>query len=374
MSQPPQRPLTDIRRDIRHVDDQILNLVAQRMALAREVGAAKLEQALPIKDFRVEKDVIERARTRAAQLGLYPELAEALTRLLIQYAVAAQDEFHKEAKRTHTGPRKRVLIAGGRGRMGRWLTEYFEGFGHEVSHFDQAPAAPAPQALFTELSPSALAHDVIVLATPITVTAGLIERLAAAHSPALIFDICSLKTPLVPALEAAARQGLAITSVHPMFGPGAQLLAGRNIIICDVGGSQVAARAAAAARSLFVDTTAAVVDMPLKRHDELMSYVLGLSHMTSLAFAEALAQSGRSFAELRAVASTTFNAQLEVTQAVSEENQELYYEIQAENSHTPEVIGAMKAALDAYAQVIGRSDRAGFRQLMNRGRSYLGGT
>ncbi len=373
MSDSKQRPLPDIRHDIRQVDDQILKLVAQRMALAREVGAAKLAHALPIKDFRVEKDVIERARTRAEELGLYPELAEALTRLLIQYAVAAQDEFHKEAKRTNTGPRQRVLVAGGRGRMGRWLTEYFESFGHEVAHFDRADAPPAPQTLYTDLAKAAAAHDIIVLATPISATAPLLDRLAATRTKALVFDICSLKSPLVPALEKAARQGLAVTSVHPMFGPGAQLLAGRNIIVCRVDGSPASVQATTAARALFADTTASVVEMPLAKHDELMSYVLGLSHLTSLAFAEALAQSGRAFAELRAVASTTFNAQLEVTAPVTGEHQDLYFEIQAENGHTPEVIAAMKAALDAYGATVARADRDGFRALMERGRVYLAG-
>lgn len=371
MSDQKQRPLSEIREDIRAVDDQIMKLVAERMLLAREVGAAKLAQALPIVDFRVEKDVIERARARASALGLYPELAESLSRLLIRYAVAAQDEFHAEAKRPATGSRKRVLIVGGRGRMGAWLTDYFEGFGHEVAHLDQPDAKGAPQKLYADLT-AATAHDVVVLSTPISATASVIDALRQLRCQALIFDICSLKTPLVPALEAASRAGLSVASVHPMFGPGAQLLAGRNIIVCQVDASAAAAAAAAAARALFTDTTAAVVTMPLAAHDELMSYVLGLSHMTSLAFAEALARSGKAFAELRQVASTTFNAQLDVTVPVTGENHDLYYEIQAENRHTPEVIGAMKAALDAYAQAIKSGDRTAFRELMERGRGYLG--
>jgi chorismate mutase/prephenate dehydrogenase len=373
MTEKPPRPLPDLRKEIRAIDDQIMRLVAQRLTLAREVGEAKLALDLPIKDFRVEKDVIEAARARAGELGVYPELAESLSKLLIGFAVAAQDEFHKEAKRTHTGPRKRVLIAGGRGHMGRWLTAYFESYGHEVAHLDQAGAPPAPQTLYTHLAPAG-AQDVIVLSTPITATPGLITQLTAARSPALIFDISSLKTPLVPTLEAAARAGLTVTSVHPMFGPGATMLAGRNIIICQVDASPAATAASAAARALFADTTASIVEMPLVKHDELMSSVLGLSHLTSLAFAEALARSGRAFGELRAVASTTFNSQLEVTVPVTGEHQDLYYEIQKENRHTPEVIAGFAKALDAYRDVIARGDRDAFRVLMERGRRYLGGS
>jgi chorismate mutase/prephenate dehydrogenase len=252
------------------------------------------------------------------------------------------------------------------------MTEFFESFGHDVSHLDRADAPEAPQTLHTDPA-RASAYDVVVLSTPISATPALLEALTAARSKALIFDICSLKTPLIPALEAAAQAGLLVTSVHPMFGPGAEVLAGRNIIVCRVGDSGPAAEATAAARAFFADTTASVIEIPLRRHDELMSYVLGLSHLTNLAFAEALAGSGRTFSELRAVASTTFTAQLDVTVPVAGEHQDLYYEIQAENRHTPHVVSAMKKALDDYAATVAGGDRAAFRALMERGRSYLTG-
>jgi chorismate mutase/prephenate dehydrogenase len=113
--------------------------------------------------------------------------------------------------------------------------------------------------------------------------------------------------------------------------------------------------------------------MPLGEHDRLMGYVLGLSHLTNLVFAEVLAQSGIPFESLSNVASTTFNAQLEVTRPVTRENQDLYYEIQVGNAFSSELLGHMEAALINYGDAIRGEDRKRFRELMEAGRSYLEG-
>lgn len=362
-----QSQLKDLRQRVRDLDDQILQLVAERLDLARAIGQVKVDSNLPIKDYKVEKEVIDRSRARARELGLYETLAEDVSRLLIKYAVMTQDEFQRQRQTQSQQPARKILIVGGRGRMGRWLSEYFDSFGHAVSHWDSQASGACNYPLVTSLDAAAMTHDVIVLATPISKTPGLLDELANTKSRALIFDICSLKTPLIRALEHAADQGLRVASAHPMFGPDVDMLTGRNILICHVRNEE----ATAATRALFEGTTAHLVDLPVTRHDELMSYVLGLSHLMNLVFAEVLATSGLPFGALANAASTTFNALLDVVRPVVTENQDLYYEIQAENGHTPELISRLKRGVDAYAKTLQAQDRDGFRTLMERSRRYL---
>lgn len=351
--------LKPLRERIRAIDDQLLELIAERMRLARDIGALKLAQNLPVKDYKVEKVVLAANLAKAAEVGLYGEMAEAFTRLLIRYSVEAQDDLHAKNKKRHAG--SKVIIAGGRGRMGQWLTEFFESFGHDVQPFDLQQT--------TSLADTCAHADVVILSTPISTTASLIEQLTKAKTKALVFDICSLKTPLLASIRAAVAAGLKITSVHPMFGPSAEFLAGRNILVCHAGH----AGATSAARALFADTTASLAEIPLERHDELMGAVLGLSHMTSLVFAEALATSGLTLPELQGAASTTFNAQLGVTAPVAAENPDLYFEIQAANAFTPTVLQGFRDALDAYAKAIASGDRSAFKTLMAKGRRFLHG-
>ena len=363
--------LDKLRASIRAKDDAILKLVAERIQLAKEIGKVKLAHNLPIKDFQVEKDVINRARQKAREIGLYEQLAADQAKLLIQYAVMAQDEFHSRAMTRGDRDHHKILVVGGRGLMGRWLSDFFDSFGHQVTLFDQAKVDRAggedryPQK--SDLAEAIAGQDFIVLATPISVTAQIIEALVKLQTKATIFDIASLKSPLIPAIEQAEKAGLAITSIHPMFGPDVELLAGRNIIFCDCQNPALTNKALA----LFEKTTANLLRMPLSQHDEVIGYILGFSHLHNLVFGQVLTQSGIAFTKLAEAGSTTFNAQLGVTAPVVNENQDLYFEIQAENTFTPQLIAGIRKALDQFDQSICEKDRDGFRKLMQQAKDYL---
>jgi prephenate dehydrogenase len=88
-------------------------------------------------------------------------------------------------------------------------------------------------------------------------------------------------------------------------------------------------------------------------------------------FARVLVRSGIPFKELSTVASTTFNTQLDVTLPVINENQDLYYEIQAENSFTPKLIEILKEELASYSKAIVDQEPAAFKVLMEESREYL---
>ena len=368
----PLDELAKLREQVRAIDERFYQLAAERLALARQIGAVKKAANLPIKDYKTEKDVLERSRVKAKEFGLPQCMGEDLAGLLIRYAVQAQDEFHRQIDRARSEPTQQVLIAGGLGRMGLWLSEFFDSFGHRVTHY--TPHLPATKAagssrypLVHDLTGEARHADIVVLATPISATPALIDQLTDSGTKALVFDICSLKTPLIPAITRAQAKGLAIGSVHPMFGPNVEVLAGSNIVLCDHGNQATLERL----RALFAMTTANLHTVPLATHDRLMSYVLGLSHLSNLVFAEALTRSGESFHELNLVASTTFQSQLRLSLPVVHENEHLYYEIQVENSYTPQLLTLLQQSLAQYGKAIHSRDEALFCNLMTAARDYF---
>lgn len=360
--------LTELRRELRQVDDAVYSLLAQRQELARKVGEAKLSKGLAIKVPAVEKEVRGNARARAAQLGLSAELCEEMARLLIRYSCHEQEEGQRRAS-GRAAEQKNVLIVGGLGLMGQWMARFLASSGHAATLWDtRAPVPESPFPFATDLTAAARAAQVIVLATPVSVTAQVIDRVAKSATDALVFDICSLKSPLIDAIERARRGGLRITSIHPLFGPDVRYLAGRNILFCDAGEGAACDEATA----LFKTSAANLVRIPIARHDELMRHVLGLSHLISLVFADTLVRSGVELRELVQSGSTSFLAQAGVTGAVVRENRDLYYEIQAENVETPSLLEGMRQALEAYASAIAGRDREGFKALMQRSGEYFG--
>ena len=186
----------------------------------------------------------------------------------------------------------------------------------------------------------------------------------------VVFDIASLKSPLLASIRKAREAGARIASVHPMFGPSAVLLSGRVVAVCDCGDADAAKRA----RSLFEGTALRIAEFPVDRHDHLMSYVLGLSHLVNLVAARALALSGTEFKELAKVASTTFKKVVSTAVEVVNENPGLYFEIQNLNPHSAEVAELLGKAVREIEDVAisSRADRAEFERLMLAAREYFG--
>jgi chorismate mutase/prephenate dehydrogenase len=212
-----------------------------------------------------------------------------------------------------------------------------------------------------------LDFDLIVLATPLSVTAGLLQALAERRPRGLIFDLGSLKTPLRAGLNALVAAGCRVTSLHPMFGPDTDLLSGRHVIFIDLGDREALEQA----QALFAPTMAERVVMGLDEHDRLIAYVLGLSHALNIAFFSALAESGEAAPRLARLSSTTFDAQLDVAGRVAAESPELYFEIQSLNEYGGESLQALQQAVERLVVAVKSGDAGEFTAIMNRGRAYL---
>jgi chorismate mutase/prephenate dehydrogenase len=356
--------LDELRSTLTDLDEQLLGLVARRQMLSEEVAAVKRATGRATRDFGREREVILRARTTALRLRISPDLAEALLRQLIQSSLTTQ-EHARVAAGAH-GSGKRALVIGGRGKMGVWFAEFLASQGFDVAISDPAGSLPG-FAQLTDWQRDALDFDLIVLATPLGVTAGLLQALAARAPRGLIFDLGSLKTPLRAGLDALVKAGCRVTSLHPMFGPDTELLSGRHVIFIDLGH----AAALAEAQDLFAPTMAERVVMDLDEHDRLIAYVLGLSHALNIAFFTALAESGEAAPRLAKLSSTTFDAQLEVAARVAAESPDLYFEIQSLNEYGGESLLALGAAIERVVSAVKNQDAAAFTALMNRGRAYL---
>lgn len=356
--------LKELRDQLTRLDADLLALIAERQRLSGEVARVKRATGQATRDFQRERDVLLNARAAAGKLGLSPALADNLLRLLIQSSLATQERAQVTAQGQGAG--RHALVIGGCGKMGRWFVEFLDSQGFEVEIADPA----GPLASFThraDWQSGDLGQDVIVVATPLGITAAILAQLARHRPPGLVFDIGSLKTPLRASLAALAAAGVKVCSLHPMFGPDTDLLSGRHVIHVDVGRPD----AVAEAQSLFASTMAEQVVTTLDDHDRLIAYVLGLSHAINIAFFTALAESGEAAPRLARLSSTTFDAQFAVASLVAGESPALYFEIQALNEYGGESLAALAAAVARLQTLVAGQDAAGFARLMRQGQAYL---
>lgn len=364
MSVSPEDDLQALRRALAELDRQLLEIVAARQNTASRIGELKQEMGKATRDYAQEKEVIERARKVAEDLSLPQPLSDDILSLLIRHSLASQEQqrlaFHAEG---HGRP---VLVVGGAGKMGRWFVRFLDSQGYAVEVADPAGAVEGHPHL-SDWRDSSLDHHLIIVASQMRTTAGILAELRERQPQGIVVDISSLKSPIRKELFSLVEAGVRVCSIHPMFGPDTGLLSGRHVIFVDLGQPDTLAEV----RRLFEPTMAELVEMDLEDHDRLIAYVLGLSHALNIAFFTALAESGEAAPRLARLSSTTFDAQLAVASSVARDNPRLYFEIQSLNEYGTESLSALLYAVERLRSVVRASDEEGFVTLMARGREYL---
>jgi len=363
--------LNSLRTQIREIDNQILELTAQRMQLARQVGEYKRRHNLPIKDYKVEKVILERSASIAKSLGIYQDLAQTILKTLIEYSVVEQDEIKQLQPSAKGALAKEFLIIGGFGNMGRWFANFFDSLGHKVSVFDESKKnANSKFPIVDSLEDDLSAFDYVFLATPMQASNQLLQFFTTKKLPGIIIEISSLKSPITTGLAAADQVGLRTVCIHPMFGPDAEFLAGRNILFCE---RDAHAPAMDEVEQIFSVTSANLIRLPFNMHDRMMNYILGASHLINLLYASLMKDSGINLATLESMAGTTFAKQLAVTKGVVWENQDIYFDIQFYNQETDHLFTVLKKNIDLFRESIIGNHRSEFKDLMSQARIYFEG-
>ncbi len=355
--------LDELRKNLSVVDRRLVEMIAERQRIVADIGKTKQMAGTGTRDYAREKDVLDMGRKQAAEMGVDPDLVENLLEMLIRTSLESQERDRVVAEGRGDG--RHALVIGGAGKMGRWFADFFSSQGFATTIADTT-VEDGPSH-FKNWTDAGVDYDVIVVAAPLAVSGRILAQLAVLKPKGLVFDIGSLKSPLLDGLRELQSAGCRVTSLHPMFGPDTRLLSGRHLIFCDVGDAE----ATASAKELFSATMVEQLDMGLEDHDRLIAYVLGLSHALNIAFFTALSESGEAAPRLAQMSSTTFDSQLLVSQAVAQDNPHLYFEIQNLNKFGLGPLDALCEAAGRIRETVAGGDEKAFVDLMQKGRDYL---
>ncbi len=334
-----------IAETVRQKDLEIIKLIKERNEAAKLLSRDRIEN--------IETCVRELFAEEGEAAGLDPSLMRSI-------AASVCEQSHISCPVPLTDDPKRISIVGGAGKMGKWTGDLLSAAGHEIDVID--PASGNGRTL-----EDCKDSDIVIVSVPIHAADGVLRTLdKICKDEALIFDLTSLKSTIVSTLrDMASRRN--VCSVHPMFGPSAKSMYGRNMIICDCGN----AFAVKQASDLFSGRGANIRVMDVDDHDKYMSYVLGLSHAVNIVFFTVLERSGITYRDMQSVASTTFRKNMDTNLSVALEDPTLYYEIQHMNSHRDEMLEMCIQAVKDLREASLSDDGTQFRDLMDRGRRYF---
>lgn len=351
------------REKIATIDFQILQLISERLTIAQHLGTIKKNEGLSIRDYKVEQQVLTRCLKQAKELDISVNMTQKLVDLLLNEAIKVQEE--KEIKESITNHIKKVLIIGGLGKMGKWMTGFFKSSGYMVDIVDVAGSKA--NSINSFLPGNLNTYDFIAICTPLDKIGSILTRITDLKPNGVIFDIGSLKSHIILELLQASKKGLKITSLHPMFGPNIRTLGGRNVILASCGSMEADTKV----RNLFKETACNLMEIPVEDHDKYMSLSLGLSHAINLLFGMVLAKSGFNYQCLNNFSSTTFLKQARTAREVFTENPELYYSIQKFNTHKEKLYENLASSVENLKELILADSSVDFKNFVNECRIYF---
>jgi chorismate mutase/prephenate dehydrogenase len=167
--------LDELRRQLDQLDQQLLQIIAARQATSREIARVKRSTGYPTRDYGREREVLLGARNYAGNLGISPDVAETVMRLLIRSSLTTQERASVAAQASGSG--RRALVIGGAGKMGAWFVQFLGSQGFEVEVADPKAAAAGITGM-VDWRESPLEQDLIVVAAPLGATNTILSELA----------------------------------------------------------------------------------------------------------------------------------------------------------------------------------------------------
>ncbi len=337
-------PLAALRERLDVVDARILDLLAERNEIVREVGLAKLASAVPVFVPRREGDKVERFRREAATRGLDADWAEDFLRMIMSASRASQslDRFPSATPEPRT-----VLLVGGYGGMGTLYGKVLAASGHVVRKLGRDD--------WDEVAELARGADVVIVTVPIRDTSEVLRSLAphlAANT--VLADFTSNKGEVLP-LMLAVHPG-PVVGLHPMHGPDVANLSKQLMLVCPGRGPE--SYGWLLAQCELWGMRLKEVD-PL-RHDQAMHLIQGMRHFLALVHGSFLKTVGMSPAEILDFSSPIYRAELMMTGRIFAQDAELYADIVLANEERRSLLTRFLEHHERLITMVEQDDKDGF--------------
>ena len=184
------------------------------------------------------------------------------------------------------------------------------------------------------------------------------EEVVKAISPALhagqvVMDICSIKEAPVKTMHQHIKNAT-VLGTHPVFGPGSNGVKHKAYVLTPTNAKEQAF--AEHFKQWLEKEEAHVFIMTPKKHDELMSVVLGLPHFLGLVACETLLEQ-KNLPETKKVAGTTYRMLFTFAEATALETPDLYASVQTNLANLGEIEDLFMAKAQELLTLIKNKDQ-----------------
>ncbi|NVD05784.1 bifunctional chorismate mutase/prephenate dehydrogenase [Vibrio sp. JPW-9-11-11] len=347
--------LNHLRDQIDAVDKQILDLLAQRLALVEQVGEVKSEHGLPIYAPDREAAMLASRRQEAEKIGVPPQLIEDILRRTMRESYASE----KDSGFKCLNPQLRsVVIVGGNGQLGGLFGRMFKLSGYDVKVLGSQDWQHA----------DALLEDagMVVVTVPIHLTEGVIEKLGKLPDDCILCDLTSIKSkPLAAMLN--VHQG-PVVGLHPMFGPDVPSLAKQVIVYCDGRGAENYQWLL----KQFSIWGASLCQIEAEEHDHGMTLIQALRHFTSFAYGLHLSRENPNIDKLLQLSSPIYRLELAMVGRLFAQDPNLYGDIILSSQENIDMIKRFHRCFGEALDILDSHDKQAFVTSFNHVSHWFG--
>jgi len=219
----------------------------------------------------------------------------------------------------------------GAGKMGVWFARFCKEKGDDVILADRKEArlARLGKELGVETTTDFFQAIKIADRIMICVSISSFEEVTKKIGPTVregqaVMDICSIKEFPVKVMHDNIKHGL-VLGTHPVFGPGSKGVKHKAYVLTPTNAAEE--KYADEFKKWLEKEEAHVFVMTPKKHDELMSVVLGLPHFMGLVACETLLEQ-KDFPSTKQVAGTTYRMLFTLAEATALETPDLFANLQ----------------------------------------------
>lgn len=347
--------LAALREQIDAVDKQMIDLLAQRLALVEQVGDVKSQHGLPIYAPDREAAMLASRRQEAEQAGVPAQLIEDILRRTMRESYASEKDAGFKCLNPTLGS---VVIIGGHGQLGGLFAKMFRLSGYQVEVIGRNDWHQADELLSQA--------GLVVVSVPIDLTTEVIGKLSQLPKTCILCDLTSVKSAPLEAMM-AVHSG-PVVGLHPMFGPDVPSLAKQVIVHCQ-GRDEQAYQWLLAQFSIW---GASLCAMEAKAHDEGMTLIQALRHFTSFAYGCHLRQENPDLDTLLQLSSPIYRLELAMVGRLFAQDPNLYGDIILSSEANIDMIKRFYQRLGEAVAMLERGDKQAFVESFNQVSEWFG--
>jgi prephenate dehydrogenase len=254
----------------------------------------------------------------------------------------------------------------GAGKMGRWFTRFFleEGDSVVVSSRSKEKLLKIRDEFGVEITDNVKAvkkADRVLICVPLENFETVVKEIHSHIRPDhVVMDICSIKERTVKIMHEYIKTGVTL-GTHPVFGPGVKSIENQNFVLTPVDDEEK--RFAREFKRWLEERRANVFVMSPRKHDELMSVVLGLPHFLGLVVCDALVNYPN-FLEMKKIGGASYKMLLTLAEAVASEETEFYTSLQMNLPEIEKIESLFLEKSEEWLNMVKRKDRSAFTSKM----------